>query len=36
MFYLFRRLQGIITKKDILRHIQQLTSHNTETTYYEN
>jgi len=30
------RLRGIITKKDILRHIQQLTSHNTETTYYDN
>jgi len=30
------RLRGIITKKDILRHIHQLTSHHHETTYYEN
>jgi chloride channel 3/4/5 len=30
------RLRGIITKKDILRHIQQLTSRNTETSYYDN
>ena len=31
----FSRLRGIITKKDILRHIQQLTSHHHETTYDE-
>ncbi|CAF1152909.1 unnamed protein product [Adineta ricciae] len=30
------RLRGIITKKDILRHIQQMSSHNIETTYYDN
>jgi len=29
------RLRGIITKKDILRHIQQLTSHNTEISYFD-
>ncbi|CAF0990951.1 unnamed protein product [Rotaria sp. Silwood1] len=30
------RLRGIITKKDILRHIQQLTSHSAETTMGSN
>ncbi|CAF0969969.1 unnamed protein product [Adineta ricciae] len=30
------RLRGIITKKDILRHIHQMSSHNTETAYYDN
>ena len=34
--FVFSRLRGIITKKDILRHIQQMSSHNTETTYYDN